>query len=403
MRCNIMIKEKIELINKERFATVEEISKAKLERAAELAIDKIEKNLSRFAGGFTSPATNNLRYEPSKNNDWVNGMHTGQYWLAYELTGNIKFRHAAENHLKSFQERFENKVALSDHDVGFLYVPSCVAAYKLTGNEEARKLALDAAKHLYDFSFSEKGGFIIRVNGHNPKRYSDYRTMMDTLMNISLFLWAHRETGEEKYLNAAIAQYRTTIQYLVRSDASTFHHYQFDPDTDQPVRGVTWQGFSDDSCWSRGQAWGVYGLAIAYSYTKDELLPGIHRDLAYYFLNKLPDDYIPYWDLIFTQGSTEPRDSSASAIVACGLHEMSKHTLAGTSHKKFFMSAGSRMLEALIDKCGCVTNPACDGILCHVTHALPQGIGIDECTVFGDYFYLEALVRWLKPDWQMYW
>lgn len=398
-----MISEKIVLERENRFIQTEEISRQKLIKAAQIATDKLEANLHRFTENFTSSSTKNYVYELRPNNDWINGMHTGLYWLAYELTGNKKFRNAAQIHLNSFKERFETKAGLSDHDVGFVYVPSCVAAYKITGNEEARELALMAAKHLYDFSFSEKGGFIIRVNGHNPIDYEDYRTMMDTLMNISLFLWANKETGEQKYRDAAMAQYNTTLKYLVRSDASTFHHYQFDPKTDAPVKGVTWQGFSDDSCWARGQAWGVYGLAIAYSYTQDKMLIDAQRDLTYYFLNKLPDDDIPYWDLIFTQGSSEPRDSSAGAIVLCGLDEMSKWLPEDAPHKVIYKNAYTRILNSIIDKCGNVTDPLCDGILKHTTHALPQNIGIDESAIYGDYFYLEALMRTLNPEWKMYW
>lgn len=398
-----MISEKIVLERENRFIQTEEISRQKLIKAAQIATDKLEANLHRFTENFTSSSTKNHVYELRPNNDWINGMHTGLYWLAYELTGNKKFLNAAQIHLESFQKRFETKTGLSDHDVGFVYVPSCVAAYKITGNEEVRQLALRAAKHLYDFSFSEKGGFIIRVNGHNPIDYEDYRTMMDTLMNISLFLWANKETGEKKYIDAAIAQYNTTLKYLVRSDASTFHHYQFDPKTDAPVKGVTWQGFSDASCWARGQAWGVYGLAIAYSYTKDKILIDAQRDLTYYFLNRLPDDDIPYWDLIFTQDSTEPRDSSAGAIVLCGLDEMAKRLPEEAPHKVIYKNAYTRILNSIIDKCGNVTDPLCDGILKHTTHALPQNIGIDESAIYGDYFYLEALMRALNPEWKMYW
>lgn len=398
-----MISGKITLEREERFKKEEPISGEKLLKAAQAATDKLEANLERFTYNFTSSATKNYVYEIKPNSDWINGMHTGLYWLAYELTGNKKFCDAAQVHLKSFKERFEKNIGISDHDVGFVYVPSCVAAYKVMGDETARTLALQAAKHLYEFSFSKRGGFIIRSNGHNPKVYENYRTMMDTLMNISLFLWAHRETGDEIYLDAAKAQYKTTLKYLVRADASTFHHYQFDPKTDEPVKGVTWQGFSDDSCWARGQAWGIYGLAIAYAYTADEILPDAQRDISYYFLNKLPKDYIVYWDLIFEEGSTQPRDSSAGVIAVCGFDEMAKHLSGDIPQKQIFKNAFSKILNAHIDKCGNVTDPLCDGILKHVTHALPQGKGIDEFTIFGDYFYLEALMRAINPHWSMYW
>ena len=398
-----MITKKIELDNHQRYNTNTPVSREKLLRAAQIATDNLEKNLQRFTDNFASSATENLIYRDIPNVDWINGMHTGLYWLAYELTGNKRFRDVAEHHLKSFQKRFDDKIELNSHDLGFLYSPSCVAAYKVTGNEQARKLAIDAAEYLYQYSYTEKGGFIIRANGHSPMCYEDYRTMMDTLMNIPLFLWAYEETGIEKYRDAAISQYKITEKYLVREDASTFHHYQFSPQTDEPVKGVTWQGYSDDSCWARGQAWGIYGIALAYSYTKDETLKELQRDLTYYFLNRTPSGNIPCWDLIFTQDSNEPLDSSASAIAICGMNEMNKYMPDDSLQKIIFENASNQMIEALIDKCAYLPDSECDGILRHCTHALPQGIGIDECSVYGDYFYLEALMRFLNPTWKCYW
>ena len=105
--------------------------------------------------------------------------------------------------------------------------------------------------------------------------------MMDSLMNAPLLFWATEETGDPKYAAAALAHEKTTERYLIREDGSSFHHYQFDPETSRPVRGVTLQGFSDDSCWSRGHSWGVYGFPMAYNHIKAEFLPKVHKDITY--------------------------------------------------------------------------------------------------------------------------
>ena len=194
-----------------------------------------------------------------------------------------------------------------------------------------------------------------------------------------------------------------TEKYLIREDGSSFHHYEFDIDTHKPVRGLTFQGYADDTCWSRGHAWGVYGFPISYSYTNEEFLVDLHKDITYYMPNHLPQDLIPYWDLVFTEGNDQPRDSSAEAITVCGMNEMCKYLPDDAPQKKVFESAASQMLEAIIDHCTGDIGKEYDGLVYHVTAALPQKLGIDECAIYGDYHYLEALMRLSNPNWNRYW
>lgn len=272
---------------------------------------------------------------------------------------------------------------------------------KLPAAKKAKTAALKAADILLDH-YCWNNHFIIRSGKRDPKIPSNYRTLVDSMMNIPLFFWANKETGKDIYLEAAVEHYRTTMKYLIRNDGSSFHHYQFDPVTLKPVNGVTFQGHSDQSCWGRGHAWLIYGFPIAYSYTHNEEIPEVHKAVSYFMLNKLPSDFIPYWDFDFTEGSAAPRDSSVAAISACGLKEMSNLLPETAPQKRIFENASALMLNALIDKCANHSDEA-DGLILHVTHALPQGQGIDECAVYGDYFYLEALMRFLNPDWKKYW
>jgi unsaturated chondroitin disaccharide hydrolase len=173
-------------------------------------------------------------------------------------------------------------------------------------------------------------------------------------------------------------------------------------ETHAPKYGLTFQGHKDDSCWSRGHAWGVYGFPIAYSYVKENFLVDIHKDVTYFMLNHLPEDLIPYWDYDFTSGD-QPRDSSAGAISVCGMLEMAKQLPDDAPQKAIFESAAAQMMEALIDRCTGDQGFEYDGLLCHVTGALPQGMGIDGVAVYGDYHYMEALMRFAHPDWKKYW
>ena len=308
-----MYSENVTLARPERFKNPMQNNDVFIDAAIEVAIKKLLKDADKLTR-FTLPETVDFKYVERENCDWTSGMNTGVLWLAYELTGDERFYNAAKEQVKTYYERFETKRGLLDHDVGFVFTPSCVADYKVTGDTRSRQLALDAAELLSN-CYSDKMGFIRRSSGNWA---GANRALVDSMMNIPLLFWAGDEIGKHVYTDKAVRHYRTTAQYLVREDGSTYHHYQFEPGTDEPQGGVTLQGFSDESCWSRGHSWLVYGYPIAYGYTHDEEIKKMHRAVTYYFLNRLPEDYIPYWDFVFTDGSTQPRDASAAAVAVCG-------------------------------------------------------------------------------------
>ena len=392
----------IRLLNPERYINVSGIGEKKLDNAVNQAIDKLAHRIDEYNYSTFGNTLNGYKYTVGENNHWVSGLHTGVYLLAYDLTRDKKFLEAAQMQMPSYKKRMDEKIDLGTHDVGFVFSPSCVAMYKLTGDKQARDIALKAAKHLYDVSYTEKGGFILRGGGSMPAEWA-CRTMMDTLLNIPLFYWMHSETGEQKYLDAANSQINITDKYLIRDDASSFHHYQFELDTLAPVRGLTLQGASDDSCWSRGHSWAVLGLPLAYSYTKDETLLHLHRDVTYYMLNHLPTGNIPYWDYCFDDGSDEPLDSSAAVIAVCGMLEALKYLDPSSEMASVYRGASALMLEAVIDKCTGKRDFEYDGLITHVTPHKKSGINIETCAGYGDYFYLEALIRCKNPQWQCHW
>lgn len=395
-----MLKRNITLLKPERFAAPHPIAPEKIDRAIEKALEKIEKNIKAWGDGFVGTYTTGYKYPIGENNNWVCGMHTGLYLLAWELSGKQIFLDAAKAHLETYKKRLDEKIALWDHDVGFVYTPACVAAYRVTGEKKYREWALEAANHLYDAGFAKKGGFILR--GFNWPGEGGCRTMMDTLMNAPLLFWSAEQTGNKEHYDAAMSQEKITERLLIREDASSFHHYQFEPDTFAPRCGVTWQGHSDDSCWSRGHSWGVYGFPIAYDYCKEDWLIGLHKDIVYFMLNHLPDDMVPYWDYDFMEGD-HPRDTSASTVAVCGLMEMCRHLPDDAEQKAVFESAAGQLLDAVIDGYTGDIGTEYEGLIHHVTAGVPQNIGIDECAIYGDYFYLEALMRCKNPDWVRYW
>lgn len=402
----------VTLKNKERFLKSADLSYSDIQKSMERALLRLERNAHKF-GDKMVQATDGIlatdpkgisfnRYLATDRVTWKTGIWTGLYHLAYLYSGDDKFLRVAKSHLKYYIEASKHPELHNDHDTGFKFTPSCVAAYKITGNEEAREAALRAAKILLDH-YCPINKFIIRIGtGSKDEPADHYRMLVDSMMNIALLFWAYDETKNEAYRDAAIGHYRTTAQYLVRSDGSSYHHYQFDPETHAPVGGVTWQGNRNESCWTRGHAWLVYGYPVAYRYTNDEEVKRIHKAVSYYFMDNLPKDCLPYWDFDFTDGSYEPRDSSASAISLCGLYEMCKFLPDDSEQKVMYMNGADMMLKSLITICE-NTNEETDCLLGYVTNSRPHCQVIENCEPFGDYFFFEALVRKLKPDFELFW
>ena len=287
-----MVKERIKLEHPERFSKPHVIPREKLEDAAKKACAKL-KNFAMTHDILKFPNTRSIdyKYELSDNIEWwESGMYTACYLIAYQLTGDEFFKEVAMKQLPTFRDRLEKRIGVNGHDVGFIYVPSCVAAYKLFGDEEAKKTALDALEFYYDNAYSKEGRFIIRSGKRGWNSPAGCRTMMDSMMNASFLFWGGVETNNPELTKAATDHTKTTETHLIREDGSSFHHFMFDPATAGPVRGLTLQGNSDDSCWGRGHAWGVYGFPIAYSYAGEDFQREIHKDITYYLLNKLPSD-----------------------------------------------------------------------------------------------------------------
>jgi Glycosyl Hydrolase Family 88. len=371
-----------------------------IERSIRFVLDKIDANLATFTHQFPAAASRDLVYPATENKDWTTSFWTGMLWLAYEVTGDAKYREAAEIQVKSFTKRAETRFETDTHDLGFLYSLSCVAAYKLTGSEEAKATALLAAELLME-RYVEQAG-ILQAWGDMNDPEQQGRMIIDCNMNLPLLYWASEQTGDPKYAQAAKNHVKQAANYIVRDDASTYHTYYMDVVTGEPRFGQTHQGYDDNSCWARGQAWGIYGFPLSYTYTQDNELLTLTKKLSHYFLNRLPKDGISYWDLIFVYGNEQERDSSAAAITACGLLELYKHLDAGDWDRGMYRQAAWQIVKALSVSYTTAGEPHSNGVLKHGVYNKPRKMGIDECVIWGDYYYFEALVR-LSRDWKSYW
>ena len=374
-----------------------------IQQAMDQAIRQIDSCLPAFIDKFPFSHSEGNFYEASENVEWTTGFWTGELWLAYEHTHLAKYKDAALKQVTSFKERILNRIDVDHHDMGFLYSPSCVAAYKLTGSVEGKEAALLAADNLVA-RFQNKGQFIQAWGELGAE--DNYRLIIDCLLNLPLLFWATEESGDEHYRDIALKHIDTAMRVIIRDDDSTYHTYYFDTETGEPTKGVTRQGYRDGSAWARGQAWGIYGAALAYRYTKNPKYFDLFERMTKFFLDHLPTDKVPYWDFDFTDGSDEPKDSSASAIAICGMHEMAKYL--DEDKATFYRSEAQELLHVLIDACAATDPKASNGLLLHGTYARKSAYnpcnnrGVDECNTWGDFFYLEALMRFSK-DWDSYW
>jgi unsaturated chondroitin disaccharide hydrolase len=380
-----------------------------LQTAVDTALQTINDNMSTFGDRFPENTTLGNQYQLRQaqhnfalgdNYGWTTSFWSGMLWLAYEFTGDVQYRQLGEQHIRDFAHRVDNNIDLDTHDIGFLYTLSCIAPWRLTGNATARDAALKAADTLM-IRYLEKIG-VFQAWGKLDDPQLRGNTIIDSLMNMPLLYWASEQTGDTRYAEAAHCHSTQLRDYVVRLDNSTYHTFYWDPETGVPIGGNTAQGYAGNSCWARGQAWAIYGFALNYRYTRDDSLLAASQRCADYFLDHLPDDRVAYWDLVFSDGSDQPRDSSAAAIAVCGLQELA-HWAPDDSLRQKYQTAAETILASLVTRYAASLETGSNALLLHSVYDMPKLIGVDEGCLWGDYFYLEALMRSTNPDWKRYW
>ncbi len=346
------------------------------------ALSRIKRNSTLFNGRFPNSGSG-LHYTLNDNVNWLAAFWPGMLWLAAAYSNDPIYRQTAVSLLPSFHNRLNKQIHIT-HDLGFLYTLSARAQWQLTGDEAARQLALRAAGELAR-RFREPGQYIQAWKAVGDPEEGG-RIIADTMMNLPLLFWAGAQTGNGRYHEIARRHARTSRQYLIRPDGSSFHTFFFDQKTGRPLAGRTHQGYSDDSLWARGQAWLIYGFALAAQWCAEPAFLAAARQTAVTFLAELPEDKIPPWDLRLPPGELPYRDSSAAAIAACGLLR-----LAQLDDDPALYAQGEALVEALINCCW-ETNPDGEGLLKHGALHVPKGWATDEYLIVGDYFFLEALL-----------
>lgn len=354
------------------------------------ALGQLDRLARRWPLGFPSGYSRQGRYAQTANCGWTPGFWIGQLWLAYQHTGDAVWRGRAEALLPSFAARLEaGGAGIASHDLGFLYSLSCVAAVRCTGSAYARQWAWRAADALA--ARTHPGAGTVQAWGDLDDATERGRILIDSAMNMPLLCWAAHSRGAPGLHELALRHWTQCARHLVRADGSTHHSAFIDPDTGACRSTQTLQGWSDHSCWARGQAWGLYGFTLAYRHSGHADFLVLARRLAHTFLQRLPADGVCAWDLDLDPAQGHAQDSSACAVAAAGLLALAAQLPAQDADAGPFLRSGQRLLHALGTRFRC-RSPQDDGLLRNAVAHHPLGQGIGESCLWGDYFYLEALL-----------
>lgn len=319
--------------------------------------------------------------------DWCSGFFPGSLWQIYAYTHDDYWRQQAISFTWPIEESKWHK---GTHDLGFMINNSFGKAWKLTGERSYKDVVLQSAKTLITrYNPQVK---CIRSWDHNRNKWQ-YPVIIDNLMNLEMLFWATQETGDSIYHQIAVNHANTTMKNHFRPDYSSYHVVDYDPTTGA-VRGrQTAQGFSDDSFWSRGQGWGLYGYTMCYRFTKnsDYLRQAQHIADFFFGLPNLPEDMIPYWDMKAPAIPNTPRDASAAAIMASALYELSTYVSANDSQR--YKELANKIVDSLSKHYQAQSEITYGFLLLHSTGHYPGGDEVDVPLSYADYYYLEALAR----------
>lgn len=313
---------------------------------------------------------------------WESGFWVGQLWRIYLETGDERWLDAAQH----WNAWLLGREKADTHDLGFLFRLSSAYAYEVTGIELFQASALLAVENLKS-RFNEASQLITAFSRSND----EHDTIIDTMMNLQLLLWAFEQTGNETYLDVVRKHALKTAEWLVREDGSTFQSVHFDPITGRLIKYDTHQGYNVSSTWSRGQAWGVYGFAAVYEAIREPEILETLRKMADWAIANAPEDHVPFYDYDHPEIPNTWKDTSAAAILCVGLLKLSEVEPDPARAEKYFAEAQA-ILDNLIRNYLAPTSEDdtyAVGGLKHGTYTAPDTADME--LIFGNYYLTEAL------------
>ncbi len=318
--------------------------------------------------------------------DWTSGFYPGSLWLDREMKG--------DEVLDSLARHYTAKLAAvpamkHTHDLGFMVMPSFALEYAVTGDAMAKEAVIEAA-HSLAGRFNDSIGLI---RSWDFGKWN-YPVIIDNMMNLELLFTAADWTGEKRLREIAMSHADRTMENHFREDYSSWHVVSYNDDGTVESK-TTWQGFSDDSRWARGQAWGLYGYTVCYRFTGERRYLEQANKIAGLIIGlpDMPEDKIPYWDYDAPGKPDAPRDASAAAVTASALLEL--QGMVEPSLGAGYRSYAEDILRSLCSE-QYLASPGTNGdfILKHSTGAAPFNSEIDDAICYADYYFLEAIQRY---------
>lgn len=287
------------------------------------------------------PATG--RFETSNSHWWCSGFYPGTLLYLYERTKDKQLLQEAQRILKPLEKEQFNK---STHDLGFMMFCSFGNANRLAPESRYKEILLNSARSL-STRFNPKVNCIKSWDS----KPADFLVIIDNMMNLELLFWATRVSGDSSFYKIAVTHANTTMQHHYRPDHSSWHVINYNPGTGAVQEKKTAQGFSNESAWARGQAWGLYGFTVMYRETKDRKYLDQASDIADFLLQhpNLPQDKILYWDFNAPEIPNALRDASAGAIMASALLELSTY-VDKQQGQRYFSNAETILTNLSSDK-----------------------------------------------------
>ena len=360
--------------------------------------EKIEKKLSRTAiksrnkipyttvnGEHNSNAENSI-------NAWTNGFWGGLMWLMYKATGNEEYRKTAERSEELLDGALKQYKKLH-HDVGFMWHLTSGANYRITGNEASCTRNLFAAASLMS-RYNIDGDYIRAWNGSWGGNSNYGYSIIDCLMNLSLLYWASDELEDPRFKRIAMRHMEMAMRDHIRPDGSTNHIVDHETEKVGVKKVLAGQGYRPTSCWSRGNAWAVYGSVISYIHAgKPEYLEAARRTADYFIEQCKKTNYLPLVD--FGAPATPVYyDSTAGVCAACGILEIAKCVPAEDAAR--YTQEAINILKAC-DEHFCNYEEDEDALVLMGTERYPSQEGYTKGLhipiIYGDFFFVEALFK----------
>jgi hypothetical protein len=321
---------------------------------------------------------------------WCAGFFPGTLWYLYDYSKNESIKKIAEERLNLMEPE---KHFTGNHDLGFMMYCSYGNAYRITKNDKYKKI-LDTAAMSLASRFRPK---IQSIQSWDSSKNFKCAVIVDNMMNLELLTWVSNNGGDPRFGEIARIHANTTMQRQFRTDNAAFHVLDYSLATGTLLRKTTWQGYSDSSAWSRGQGWAVYGYTMMYRLTKDEKYREQANKIAAFILNhpNYPKDGIPYWDFDAPNIPDALRDASAGALMASAFIELSDYVTGPLKQK--YKIAAETILTTLSSSQYLATKGTNGGFLLkHSVGALPLKGEVDVALTYADYYFVEAMLRYLK-------